>query len=212
MTASMAERIEMRAATTADLADISRIMYYPPEPPMAELLGTDRASRLGDLFVRNGASIALDSTTVAILDGKLAGVLDCGSQYGVRLTAGKLLRMLPQVLFILGRRIPRALYGTWLRQRVQFEAQPESFPIGELYVDEALRNHGIGGRLLRHAQDLARRKGASHMCLETGITNPALRLYKRNGYTVAATKRDAGYERMTGSPGRVLMSKDISES
>jgi len=212
MTASMAERVEMRAATTADLVDISRIMNYPPEPPMATLLGTDRASRVGDLFVRSGASIALDSTTVAILDGAVAGVLDCGSQYGVRLTAGKFLRMLPQILFILGPLIPRGLYGTWLRQRVQFEAQPDSFPIGELYVDEALRNRGIGGRLLRHAEDLAHRKGASRMCLETGITNPALRLYERYGYAVVATKTDAGYERMMGSPGRVLMSKDISES
>ncbi len=206
---ALAERVQLRAATPADLAAISRIMNYPPEPPMATLLGPDRASRLGQIFVLGGASIALDSTTVAVLDGTVAGVLDCGSQYGVRLTAWRLLRMLPQMLLILGPVTPRALYGMWLRQRVQFEPQPDAFAIGELYVDEALRNHGIGGRLLQHAEDLAHRSRASRMCLETGITNPALRLYERHGYAVIKTKANAGYERMTGSPGRVLMSKDI---
>ena len=205
----LAERVEMRAATPSDLADISRIMNYPPEPPMATLLGGDRASRLGELFVRNGASIALAHTTVAVLDDAVVGVLDCGSQYGVRLTAGRLLRMLPHILVILGPVTPRAVYGMWLRQRVQFEGQPDAFPIAELYVDVVLRNHGIGGRLLQHAEALAHRSGASRICLETGITNPARRLYERHGYRVVATKADTRYQRLTGSPGRVLMSKDI---
>ncbi len=176
---------------------------------MATLLGEDRASRLGELFVLSGASIALESTTVATLDTAVVGVLDCGSQYGVRLTAGRVLRMLPRMLAILGPVAPRALYGMWLRQRVQFEAQPDTFSIAELYVDEALRNRGIGGRLLRHADELARREGAHRMCLETGVTNPALRLYERHGYAVVATKTHARYERLTGSPGRVLMAKAI---
>jgi GNAT superfamily N-acetyltransferase len=209
---SLAERLELRAATPADLGDISRIMNYPPEPPMATLLGSDRASRLGDLLVRNGASIALARTTVATLDSAVAGVLDCGSQYGVRLTAGLILRLIPRILFILGPVTPRAVYGMWVRQRVQFEAQTDVFPIGELYVDEALRNRGIGGKLLQHAEGLARNHGSSRMCLETGITNPARRLYERHGYAVVATKTDPEYERMTGSPGRILMSKQISTS
>jgi ribosomal protein S18 acetylase RimI-like enzyme len=209
MAASLAEGAEIRAATPADLADIARIMNYPPEPPMATLLGSGRSSRLGELFALNGASITLAHTTVAVVDGAVAGVLECGIQYGAGLTTGRLLRLLPRVIFILGPVTPRALYGTWLRQKVQFAPQPDAYVVGELYVDEALRNRGIGGRLLRYAEDLARACGSSRMCLETGITNPALRLYERHGYKVVATKRDAGYERMTGSPGRVLMSKDI---
>lgn len=211
MAAPLANQIQLRQATAADLPAISRIMNYPPEPPMATLLGSDRASRLGDLLVRSGATIALRATTVAVLDGAVVGVLDCGSQYGVRLSAGRLLRMLPQAFAILGPRLPRAVHGLWLRRRVQFEAQPGSFPIGELYVDEAMRNRGIGGRLIRHAEDLARRNAASRLCVETGIDNPALRLYERHGYTVVASKTDAGYKRLTGSPGRVLRSKDISK-
>jgi len=47
------------------------------------------------------------------------------------------------------------------------------------------------------------------MCIETGITNPARRLYERHGYTVISTKTDASYERLTSSPGRILMTKGI---
>jgi GNAT superfamily N-acetyltransferase len=99
--------------------------------------------------------------------------------------------------------------GMWARQRVQFEAQRDAFPIGELNVDEALRNRGIGGKLLQHAEGLAHSHGSSLMCLETGITNPARHLYERHGYALVATKADAEYERLTGSPGRILMSKQI---
>jgi len=55
---ALSDRVEVRAATAADLGDLSRIMNYPPE------------------------------------DGAVAGVLDCESQYGVRLTAGLILRLI----------------------------------------------------------------------------------------------------------------------
>jgi ribosomal protein S18 acetylase RimI-like enzyme len=47
------------------------------------------------------------------------------------------------------------------------------------------------------------------MCIETGVTNPARRLYERHGFRVIETKTDARYERLTRSPGRILMTKDI---
>jgi len=80
MAAPFAERVEMRPATAADVPGIARIMNYPPEPPMAVLLGSARASRLAELFVLSGASIAPESTTVAILDRAVVGVLDWTSQ------------------------------------------------------------------------------------------------------------------------------------
>jgi ribosomal protein S18 acetylase RimI-like enzyme len=209
MDQSLSDVVALRQAVEADLPAISRIMNYPPEPPTATLLGADRASRLGDLLVRSGASVALTQTTVAVLDGALVGVMDCGSQYAVRMTAARLLRLLPRVCVVLGPSLPRGLHGLWLRQRVQFEPMSEAFPVAKLYVDERFRNRGIGGRLLQHAEELARRGGSPRMCLETGITNPALRLYERHGYRTVATKVSARYERMTGSPGRVLMVKDL---
>jgi hypothetical protein len=47
------------------------------------------------------------------------------------------------------------------------------------------------------------------MCLETGSANPARRLYERHGFEVVETKLDSGYERLTGSPGRILMVKEL---
>jgi ribosomal protein S18 acetylase RimI-like enzyme len=43
------------------------------------------------------------------------------------------------------------------------------------------------------------------MSLATTIGNPAQRLYERHGFEVTERRTDAGYERMTGRAGRVLM-------
>lgn len=205
---SLSEAIEIRAATAADVAAISRIMNYPPEPPLATMLGSRRASRLGDLLVRAGVNLGLGHTFVSVVDGKIAGVLDCGGRSAPDAPAASFLKLLPKIVVILGPVLPRAVYGMSLRRRVDFEALPDAFPIGGLYVDETLRNRGIGGRLLEHAEGLARGRW-SRMCIETGITNPARRLYERHGYKVIATKTDTAYERLTGSPGRILMAKDL---
>lgn len=209
MATSVASQVEVRAATPSDLAAISRIMNHPPEPPLATLLGADRASRLGDLLVRAGITITLADTVVAVLEGDVVGVMDCGGESRMTTTAGQVLRLLPRLLLIVGPIAPRALYGMWLRQQVQFEPVAEAFPVAELYVDEGLRSRGIGGRLLEHAADRAHRSGAPRMSIETGITNPARRLYERHGYETRATKADARYDRLTGSPGRVLMVKEF---
>jgi len=47
------------------------------------------------------------------------------------------------------------------------------------------------------------------MSLTTNIDNPARHLYERTGFRVAQTKRDAGYERWGGSPGRVFMVREL---
>ena len=208
MAESLPNKVEIRPATPADLSAISRIMNYPPEPPMATILGAERASRLRDIFVRAGISLKLDHSVVAVLDGAVAGVMECGGRSGPSTGASSYLRLLPRILLVLGPVTPRAVRGFWLRRRLQFEPIPDAFAIGELYVDEAMRNRGIGGRLLSHADDLAHGKW-SRMCIETGITNPARRLYERHGFEVIETKTDARYERLTGSPGRILMTKDV---
>ena len=205
----LGEQIEVRAATLADVPDISRIMNYPPEPPMARLLGSRRASRLGDLLVRAGAPDALAHTTVAVLNGAVAGVLGCGSPRGMQPAAAQLVRLVPCILVILGPGAPRAVYGLWLNRRLHFQPLAGAFPVTELYVDEALRNRGIGATLLQYAEEIARGSGAAHMSVETGVTNPARHLYERQGYQLAETKTNAAYERLTGSPGRVLLSKDL---
>ena len=204
----MADPLKIRAATRADIGVISRIMNYPPEPPMATMLGAERASRLGDILVRAGVNLKLENAVVAIVDGKVAGVMECGGSSGPVTGASSYLRLLPRILLALGPVTPRAVRGFWLRRRLQFEPIPDAFAIGELYVDEAMRNRGIGGRLLEHADGIARGNW-SCMCIETGVTNPARRLYERHGFEVIETKTDSAYERLTGSPGRILMTKDV---
>jgi ribosomal protein S18 acetylase RimI-like enzyme len=93
--------------------------------------------------------------------------------------------------------------------RVNFEIPVNSYYIAELDVDAPLRNRGIGGMLLRHAEVLARGHGCTRLSLTTTITNPARHLYDRHGYAVAGEKRDVEYERITGVPGRVFMVKDL---
>lgn len=52
-----------------------------------------------------------------------------------------------------------------------------------LWVDESLRNRGIGGRLLRAAEDLARARGGVAMHLDSGGTR-ALPFYLRHGFEI----------------------------
>jgi GNAT superfamily N-acetyltransferase len=208
---SPVDQLVLRSATVADLVAISRIMNYPPEPPLSASLGSDRASRLGDLLVRSGITISLRQTTVAVIEDAVVGVMDAGTEYPAATTLGQVVRLLPRALAIIGpMHFRRALYGVYLRSSVQFDAVPGAYPVAQLYVEETCRNRGIGGRLLQHAEELARCSASPRMCIETGITNPALRLYERSGYRVVATKVDARYERLTGSPGRVLMVKELS--
>ena len=67
------------------------------------------------------------------------------------------------------------------------------------YVDEHVRNCGIGGILLDHAEELAKGGGAERTCLETGITNRAHGLYKRTDNHMVVTKADPHDERLVGS-------------
>ena len=172
------------------------------------MLGARRAARLGDLFVENGITLKLADSVVAVVDQGVAGVMECGGRSGPGTTASAYLRLLPPVVRILGMATPKAVYGMLLQRRVEFEPVPDAFAVVELYVDEAARNRGIGGRLLEYADGLARGRWP-RMCIETGVTNPARRLYERHGYRVIATKTDPRYERLTGSPGWVPMVTEI---
>jgi GNAT superfamily N-acetyltransferase len=118
--------------------------------------------------------------------------------------------LLPALRAVGFTQVGRAMQGLRYRQRVQFDEVAGAFPIGALYVLQALRNRGIGGLMLAHADVLARNAAYRLISIETGITNPARHLYERHGYRLELTKTDADYERATGSAGRVLMLKRLS--
>jgi ribosomal protein S18 acetylase RimI-like enzyme len=198
----------LRPAKTSDLDAIARIMNYPPDPPFQRILGASTASQIGVLFVLAGITIRLSHTTVACTDGDVVGVMECGRQDPMKLGLSHWSVLMRAVRIIGLPRLPRAIRGFYLRRRVSFDDLPGAFAISELYVDEQRRNQGIGGRLLREAEEMAATQGVTEICLETGIDNPARRLYERNGFVVTATKSNRAYERISGSPGRILMVKE----
>jgi ribosomal protein S18 acetylase RimI-like enzyme len=104
----------------------------------------------------------------------------------------------------------RAAWKSSARARVDMKALPDCMHLVELQVHPDERNRGAGGALLGAVEQEARARGVGNMSLTTATDNPARRLYERHGFAVVAEKRDPRYERLTGSPGRVLMVKPVA--
>ena len=64
--------------------------------------------------------------------------------------------------------------------------------IRQFWVDEPLRNHGLGTRLLRAAEEQARRRGCRHMLLMT-FSFQAPAFYAKHGFEVVAAVDDHPY-------------------
>ena len=58
----------------------------------------------------------------------------------------------------------------------------KSLILNDLYVAAPFRNKGIGEALLRRAQDYCLDQGYKGLALETGVENPAQKLYERLGW------------------------------
>jgi ribosomal protein S18 acetylase RimI-like enzyme len=107
-----------------------------------------------------------------------------------------------------------ALVAGWrsvARAAVDLKPSQEGIHLVELQVDPSRRNEGLGGRLLAEVERVAREQAATTVSLTTAIDNPARRLYERSGFYVDAEKRHRRYEAITGSPGRVLMVKELAD-
>lgn len=69
----------------------------------------------------------------------------------------------------------------WLE--TSYEAWNERLRVCELLVEPDSRGCGVGAALMRKAEEVARRKGARMVVLETQSCNvPAIRFYRRCGY------------------------------
>ncbi len=146
-------------------------------------------------------------TVLAELDGESVGVM----QAGVDLPE---FRLTPAVVLLVLRiagpwRVFRLLPRFLARGRVMTRLPQDAYCITELDVDPRFRNRGIGGSLLRHADEEARRLSATRMALSTTTANPARRLYERHGYRTVETRTNRDYERYTGIEGRILMLKEL---
>jgi len=69
------------------------------------------------------------------------------------------------------------LFGTFSSVSTQ-----HSWILNDLFVDPSYRGKGIGEALLEKAKQFALEDGAKGLALETGIDNPAQKLYERLGW------------------------------
>lgn len=205
------EGLVIRPARESETERIAEIIFDDPPVESVWMTGSkERARELGRAMVRLGGEMGWRNTTVAEVRGRVVGILQpaVGGDGGVR--AGP--RLALRALRIVGPlAVPRLLRRMKVRGRLNFARPEGSYHIAELHVDASLRGQGIGGALLRQAEEEARRLGRKSMSLVTTTSNPARRLYERNGYEIAAEKSDAEYEAHTGSAGRILMVKRLSE-
>lgn len=201
-----------RAARPEEVDRLSDIINDPPSQATLKIAGSyDKAITGGRILCRRGISLQVEHCTVAELDGAAVGVMDAAAnRRDPEVGAGLVLQLLVPVIRTIG------FDGLWrlLRSRpawarTSFEPLSGSFYIAELDVAAQQRNKGIGAALLAEGERQARAAACTTMALSTDITNPAQHLYERFGFRIVETKRDAEYERWSGSPGRVLMVKDL---
>jgi GNAT superfamily N-acetyltransferase len=171
----------------------------------------DLARALGGALIRlpNSPS-GWERTVFAVHEERPVGVLQAGPDE-VSFTSYVTLPVVWRVLRIFGpvkavRGIPRIR----ARGRIDFDAVPDAYGVHELHVDPVFRNRGIGKAMLSYAEADARRLGSSRMALTTTTSNPARRLYEREGYRIVETKTDPAYERYTGIAGRHLLVKELT--
>ena len=200
----------MRRASRDDLDAILRIRGGAPSDEMVGMAGGDalRACRFRDGLLR----ISYDDdtimhTTLAVGDGETLGLLQAGPEMSAAISA----RIVVLTVRVFG---PLGALGLLSREkarrRVSFDAPSDTYHIAELHVDERWRGHGIGAAMLAHAERAARLERYGEMSLTTTMSNPARRLYERTGFRTVETRTDPEYERITGIPGRVLMTKALA--
>lgn len=106
--------------------------------------------------------------------------------------------------------LPGLARRAWLRSRLEFPLPRDALHVVEIHVAPDRRGRGCGALLLEHAAAEARARRLGGLVLTTLTTNPARRLYARQGYVVTAERRAPGYAAFTGSPGRVSMEKRLA--
>jgi ribosomal protein S18 acetylase RimI-like enzyme len=204
------EGLTIRKATRGDTHSIAEIVAGTPGDEAVGITGSrSGARRFGMALIMMPHSFqGWDRSVIGELDGATAGVIQAGeraSDFGLT----------PRIAWIAVRSlgpigIVRAAYRMRARSRVDTPPPKGAYHISELHVDPSLRNKGIGGALLDHAEAEARSTGYKQMSLSTTTSNPARHLYERHGFRVVETKTDPLYERYTGTAGRVLMVKDLA--
>ena len=198
----------IRRGTADDASFLADMMFLRPSREAVALAGdATRAARFQLALLRRVLRPADSAVLVLERDGAPIGFAEVTSG-GDLPPFGVIARSAVKAFGVVGSL--RAAWKSFARTRVDIKAPTESLHLVELQVHPSDRNQGAGGELLRAVEREARHLGRSRISLTTAIDNPARRLYERHGFAVTAEKRSARYERITGSPGRVLMVKALA--
>jgi ribosomal protein S18 acetylase RimI-like enzyme len=206
----VADRIELRRAGVDDVDALVAIQFRSPSKEAVAMAGSAAAAERFQamLLARELAEGTADVIALEV-DGVPAGFAQLstgGDVPSLRIVA----RCAVKAMGLGG-----AVAAGWrslARAAVDLKSADAGIHLVELQVDPDHRNEGLGGRLLAEVERVARERGASTLSLTTQIDNPARRLYERSGFQVEAEKRHRRYEEITGSPGRVLMVKPLTNT
>jgi len=189
----------------ADL--LAKLMFLAPSREAVAVAGSARAAeRFSALLFRSSLARGTSAFVVAETGGQPVGFAELSHGTGIppfKVVASAGIKAMGIVGAL------RAAARARARLRVELPAPEGGVHLDELQVSPEHRNRGVGAFLLGRVDDYANQEHAAHVSLTTASDNPARRLYERSGYRVAGEKMDARYERITGSPGRILMVKSL---
>jgi ribosomal protein S18 acetylase RimI-like enzyme len=90
------------------------------------------------------------------------------------------------------------------------EHEPGAWVVEHVATKPEFRRRGLVDRLVHETLDTGRERGAKTADIGVLIGNdPAQRAYEKCGFEVVIEKRDAGFERVYGSPGARMMRRGI---
>jgi ribosomal protein S18 acetylase RimI-like enzyme len=202
--------LAVRPATTDDPADA--LLYLSAKPYYDAYAGSEARARslLAAVYRRRGHAASFEVCRVALLHGKVAGVIawfpvtegDDRARRFVSLTAP---RVPPW-------RWPALLRHLHAAGTVTPQHPPSMLYVDALAVDPSYRRRGVARALLARAEEAAAAHDLDGVALDTGLHNePARALYAASGYREREIRRapDAATAAAIGGPGFVSYLKRL---
>jgi ribosomal protein S18 acetylase RimI-like enzyme len=205
--------VSLRPAIPEDAWAGGRLLFesFPQQATFLIGLGNADLAKeiLTELFALPGHRFSYDLGTVALVKGRVAGLLIGCPGRELRNRDSALARL------ILGKYRLRGklalILRAWPLIFIQ-EADRGSFLVGNLAVKNRLRGRGIGSRLLAHAEIQAEEGGYQQMALMVDILNKgAEALYVRHGYRVQAIHLESNSRVAHLGPGYKKMVKTLKQ-